>query len=1011
MSHDSKSRWGSTGGDESGAFAATSASSASPLRFVHNDRYRDLDLVGLGGMGVVHRAFDTRLEREVALKVVRVKGEEAEARLAREAMVTARLDHPGVVPVHDVGRTESGEAFFVMRLIRGRTLAQVLADTGTSDGRADLQRLRAQPLRHFLDACETIAFAHARGIGHLDLKPSNIMVGPFGETQVTDWGLARELPLPARTAPHPGTRAYMSPEQAAGEAVDTRADVWSLGVILLELLTGRRQRDPHASAADRASFLPGTPVELVAIARRALALRPDDRYADASELAADIVRWFDGQLVSAHDYGPLDLLKRFARVWRVPIALTLVAIAVVAAVSAEAYRRTVRERDLARRAEAVAVEAKDAESRALGSAQASLGLALLSRAHDALKLADRATAEVLAASARELTDTPLADGILAAFAASPRPQLRSRVELPDCDQISLSSDEHRLACVAESEVRGLDKHGRVELRARADAEFAARLADETLVWLDPEDRLWVQARDTPPRLAAEKFAGVGPMLAAGPHLVARVSPRQIISYDTASGEVHETFPCPKDALVSRWATDHDGHALILCLDGSIRDVDLISGADSKPLTHLPPSFGPPFAMAWDANRRQLAVGSTDGQLFVWRGRDAAPTHARLTSRAAVDSLSFDAGGTRLLAVNSLGRVGLFDLEARAWLAHFPARGYRVARWLSADEVQLAGSSVDIWRLDPSTRPTRLPGSSGVADVHAGRTGTRFVQTLGDGQVLLRDAASGVTLAQRRWQSLVAKAVAVSPDGTRAAVANIGAPKLVVFDFDGDAELQVESSALRRILWLHDGLLTFPYSGDAHWYSQVGRDFAAPQSIVSGRTVDAELLPNHRAAVFVDKQGTVRRSYPPAESEIVFSLPQANAVLALDDEQILVAQGRTLAHWNGAKLERDLVAPMDAEIYDMALSPDGAHIALGTLDGELVILDGASLEVRARIAAHENRVSSLAFTADGTLLSGSWDGSVRVWSLDPIVEPARYAPDAVEADWGLTRDEAMAGRTR
>lgn len=204
-------------------------------------RYRIVAEIARGGMGVVYEAEDLELQRRVAIKVMSDDN--------REPRLIAQLEHPGIVPVHDSGVLPDGRVFYAMKLVRGRMLH--------SDDN----------LRLFLRLCEAVAFAHSRGVVHCDLKLSNVMVGEFGEVLVMDWGIANTTAA--------GTRGYMSPEQERGDPVDSRTDVYSLGAML-------RERAP-------------LPRRLAAIAAKATAINPSDRYASASELADDVSRFLDDQ--------------------------------------------------------------------------------------------------------------------------------------------------------------------------------------------------------------------------------------------------------------------------------------------------------------------------------------------------------------------------------------------------------------------------------------------------------------------------------------------------------------------------------------------------------------------------------------------------------------------------------------------------------------------------------------------------------------------------------------------
>jgi len=267
-----------------------SAASAPDLS---GTRYRLLGEIGRGGMSTVFLAEDPSLGRRVALKVLDVPDETGDlaARLGREARILARLEHPGIAPVHEVGRLPDGRVYYAMKFVSGPRLDAYAASSATL----------AERLRLFQRILEAVAFAHDRGVLHRDLKPENIMVGPFGEVLVMDWGLAKQLEAPAdpladlpASRGHTGhgavlgTPGYMAPEQARGEvaSLDVRTDVFALGAVLLHLLGGR------------------TPAPLLAICRKAMADAPAERYPSALALHADVDRYLDGRRVEAYPEGP-----------------------------------------------------------------------------------------------------------------------------------------------------------------------------------------------------------------------------------------------------------------------------------------------------------------------------------------------------------------------------------------------------------------------------------------------------------------------------------------------------------------------------------------------------------------------------------------------------------------------------------------------------------------------------------------------------------------------------------
>ncbi len=269
------------------------------------DRYVVVEPIARGGMGTVYRGHDRELDREVAIKVLSPTASSAEAfeRMRQETKILARLEHPGVVPIYDVGRLEDDRLFYVMKLVRGHRLDEHMVD-----------RTLSERLRLFVRICDPVAFAHARGIVHRDLKPENVMVGEFGEVLVMDWGVAAghiDSASGVGSGTIVGTRAYMAPEQARGHNVDARADVFSLGAVLDSLSSGA----PGGSGTIRPSRA------LEAIARKARAADPGARYPDVVALAADVNRYLEGDPVSASPETPFDRIARFSRKHRAAIVI------------------------------------------------------------------------------------------------------------------------------------------------------------------------------------------------------------------------------------------------------------------------------------------------------------------------------------------------------------------------------------------------------------------------------------------------------------------------------------------------------------------------------------------------------------------------------------------------------------------------------------------------------------------------------------------------------------------
>ena len=285
-------------------------------------KYEVVDFIARGGMGTVYRVRDIELERDAALKVISAPDadDNLQVRMIAEAKILARLEHPSIVPVHDVGTLPDGRVYYAMKFVAGCDL----------EAHAQENHSLPERLRVFLKICNAVAFAHSYDIIHRDLKPKNIMVGAFGEVLVLDWGVAKWLRSdiesadtvigPAADEPHEtaaatrggtimGTPGYMPPEQARGDShrVDCRSDVFALGAILRFLA--------KTSSSERA------PKRLVAIAEKAMSEAPSERYQTAELFEQDVERFIGGQRVMAYDDTPIEKLVQFAQRHRVPITL------------------------------------------------------------------------------------------------------------------------------------------------------------------------------------------------------------------------------------------------------------------------------------------------------------------------------------------------------------------------------------------------------------------------------------------------------------------------------------------------------------------------------------------------------------------------------------------------------------------------------------------------------------------------------------------------------------------
>ncbi|MCY3018510.1 MAG: protein kinase [Planctomycetota bacterium] len=387
-----------------------------------DEKYAVEEEIARGGMGAILRAVDRDIRRPVAMKVMLGEADERKrARFVEEAQVTGQLEHPNIVPIHELGVDSDGRLFFTMKLVKGRSLEQVLkAMKKGGEGGMSLGAL----LNAFVNVCNAVAFAHSKGVLHRDLKPANIMLGDYGEVLVMDWGLAKIIgtasnrdigppasqPIPAGQEPETGdspdsklqrivssfrqesgveqtmdgtvvgTPVYMPPEQASGEIsrLDQRSDIYSLGAILYELLmlkppvegktiyvllnkvvtgniTPPEQRTPDRQIAK----------ELSAIAMKALATKPEDRYQTVEELRRDIELFIEGRAVSAKQDTALETVVKVVKRNKTASIVAAAAFVLLSLGGGVAAWVNYEARQRAESSEAVALSQKDRAETAL----------------------------------------------------------------------------------------------------------------------------------------------------------------------------------------------------------------------------------------------------------------------------------------------------------------------------------------------------------------------------------------------------------------------------------------------------------------------------------------------------------------------------------------------------------------------------------------------------------------------------------------------------------------------
>lgn len=869
-------------------------------------------------MGEVLVARDSQLGRDVAIKrALDVAGAQA---LLAEAAMAALLEHPAIVPIYDVGQLPDGTGFYVMRLVRGNTLAHSLRDT------------RGQPAKrlalvgHVLDCCRAVAFAHRLGIVHRDLKPDNVLVGPLGETQVADWGLAATLADAALRTTVAGCPAYMAPEIARGSGHSEQADVFALGAILFELLTGQ----PPFAAATPAEQLsraqsavvsaphdlaPHMPADLCAIAAQATAADPQLRYPTAQALAEDIGRFTIGQRVDAHAYSPLELGRRFMATFRLPLAVAALALVVTAAVVAVAWQRTAAERDRAD----IALQR---EAIALRRAELQLANTFAEQAQIAAANGLRMQAELLAARALQLRDLPLARGVLAAFGVQPRPALILDSQ-PDVEQ--------------PAALRAVRRHSQLDLIQSATGTPVATLNC-------PEQR-------------------------------------QVLAFALAADGSTAVAACEGDSLTVWRSTS--GHSSIPAAITAMRGVAALQLRDEK----------------------SAVAAGIDGALVQWDLSSAASRTVAQLAVSEIAGLALDWRRDRAVVLGQVGGTQVVRLADGAELARLPTLG-RASLQVDAvsGAVAVHGVATQHWQLSPQDRPLVLGHGAGIATVAYSADGLYCAAGRGTGEIDLWHLPAALPAQHIQACPATVMQLVFAPTGHDlwAACAEPRGLRhwLAAPGPDGQVHWQQAETAMamaaRRLGVLRSGAVWLTdMTHKLRLFSPAGAALVEQ----AGGFGDGATASDGSSAMLVAAAGLVYRVTDGAQPTVRLWLADADARVVATD-----GSGQRVAYATGEAVvvrPADATAPVlctlastNSAVEELALSTDGTWLAAAHVDGTVAMARVGDTRWRASLRIHRQRAVAVAFHPFAPqLASGSWDGTVRLWSLLPV--GAQAGPLAAE----------------
>lgn len=948
---------------------------APPSGPAPKNRYRITGEVGRGGLGRVLQALDQVLDRPVAIKELFSANAALRRRFVREALITARLQHPSIVPIYDVGQLGDRSPFYAMKLVAGQPLDKAIEEATTLT-----QRLALLP--RVLAVADAMAYAHSKRIIHRDLKPANVLVGAFGETIVIDWGLAKDLaaneedalgpgPYRSTAADHTavgdvlGTPAFMAPEQAAAAAVDERTDVYALGAILYHLVSGEAPHDgatleevvERVVAGDvrpLAEREPAVPRDLAAIVSKAMALAPSDRYANAGGLAEDLRRFLTGQLVASHSYGVRELVRRWVKRHRAAVTVALAASILVAVVGAVSVVRVVQARRHAEQQRAIAEQERNTATEMLAHLFEEQGRQEL--------LAGRpARAAAYLSEARANTQAP---------GVGLRTLLAEAMRSVEAERLSLNGHFYGVAAAAFSP----------DGKRVATAGFD----EDAIVWDAATGDVVAALRGHQESLQTVAFSADGARLVTtGADLTARI-------WDARTGKLLFTLTHSEPL----WSAAFSPDGAQVVTTGEHGALKLWETRTGKPVASLEGHQGNVYTAAFSADGTRLVTASDDRTAKVWDVGAAKLVHSLEGHQAEVISAAFSPDGAQLLTASDDHTARIWDAATGAPIASLVGHGAAVhAAAYSRDGARVITASLDrtakLWDARTGKLLATLEGHTGALSTAAFSADDALALTAADDRTTkLWDVRTGELLASFEGHRGDIRSASFSPDGTQVLTAsNDGTAKLWrVTSRNVRIPLHGAPEKLAHGALSPDGAtLVTAAEGSSEatlWEARTGArlrslqghrgDLTAVAFNPAGTRV-ATASADHSAKIWDVRTGAllVSLDHPVKVMTIAFSSDGGRVVTSgLNEVRVWNATSGALI----TKLERRLTE------NPVRLSKDGARILTSSMWGIASIKSVDTGAVLVNLEGSQDPISAAAFSQDGErVATTNVDRTVKVWN--------------------------------